>query len=1216
MVSSKNKLALLISIIFLFAMAYSVAAVPNWGQVSYMFPPMPFAQNGPGLRGDSCTMGIDTYYQGGVSAVCGLNSSWDLGGVFLFFDPNTVYWKVTGINFSQAKFCGGTKNVSLAVIVNSDGQTGTGGWFLGYPEGDDYVFYINGTTASVRNTTAYFFYTNATLASNNGSAYRINNSAVVEINTTECNGTPAGLGPGGFFMPAKPGTVYFAVNRSYLQRPISFNQTTFVASSNNPVFTSPDSISVELDGLGVDSGEDMFQDFMNFNRSDFGAEFKMGCAQYRATNATVCQNNSNGDQCTWDSSFNDCFPKSFFGGDSGFTCSDMCGECSTSGTCAGNTKCIWDQYMFNFKTHTQGACREDSSKFIFKPGKNCDTSCNDCSTQYACNASKYPDPTGQGGKGCLWVNDSFSNSWCTLSTFNTQTLTCNPQNFERCWTQTECETKGGTWNSNYFFCSQNSTGLTEVVCFDGIDNDNDNMTDCSDSECKTKKECGGDLDILTGGFNTTDQTMAMGQKYMKEFNPEVKAEMLGNDATDAGLINNNSHLDIMGLMINEAGPSYMMGMGVKNVSPLALCGNSPGTANKSATYVFLLDTDKNSSTGCGINVSNSNQTGYEYKIELFYNYTGTNFTEAKKGYICVKTSGSMALTPIKMISQPTAGNGLAMGCMMGGIGIGIVREDIGSPNSMRLAGATFDTTTNLSYPNDTIMNVYYESGQMDFHPVDCFSNPTACGSAFSSTGKGKFMPFQDCFSDQDTDGNGVAGCADPMCGGFPRCQSVSNRYNASADTTAPTVISTSSYGFKSFIDVKVVTNEPSNLSVTLYNQSSTCAESAKNATLTEPTMFIGDRFRSFHGMPISNTSVGINILQPGQTQFYKTKTCDPNGNCAVSSCLNYSVKATTANENVSFKFEFSPPAGNSMLGNLSIKFRNGTADISIPNGSTKNIAQYLQNATLVIENQNQSGTPYTIELVGVDLTKTINTNLTSGINATNFSSNGTYIGFDSASWQEMAQNLGIDSIKLNISIPNSTANTSSIYTSLFKCASDNITSCTNVTGNATKLGGGNTSVDWVQWEVPTSLGFSVYGYSGAGNIGTSTSSSSSSGGGGSSSTVVAPVVAPVAPVVPAPVATPAPAAPVAEAKSGSEVPAVASPTIEKSGTTEVTNVRADGSTNKEQVKKTAKSRRDLAGKAFDQLFGSAGSGMGALIVLVLIVVIVVGIMYYKKTHKE
>ena len=324
--------------------------------------------------------------------------------------------------------------------------------------------------------------------------------------------------------------------------------------------------------------------------------------------------------------------------------------------------------------------------------------------------------------------------------------------------------------------------------------------------------------------------------------------------------------------------------------------------------------------------------------------------------------------------------------------------------------------------------------------------------------------------------------------------------------------------------------------------------------------------------------------------------------------MNYTVKAANANENVTFKFEFTPPAGNPMLGNLSIKFKNGTSDISIPNGSMKNLAQFLQNATLIIENQNQSSTPYTIELVGADLTKTINTNLTSGINATNFSSNGTYVGFDSGTWQEMAQNLGVDAIRLNISIPNSTVNTSSIYNNLFKCASDNITSCTNVTGNATKLGGGNSSVDWVYWEVPTSIGFSVYGYSGAGNTAAPVAGSNNNNvGGGSSSSTVAPVVAPA--VVP----TPAPAAlPAAAAKPSNTKTSETSETTDTTEATEITTVESDDSATTETITDSKTVEKDLAGKAFANLFSGKSSGLGALIVLVLIVVLVVGIMYYKK----
>ena len=80
---------------------------------------------------------------------------------------------------------------------------------------------------------------------------------------------------------------------------------------------------------------------------------------------------------------------------------------------------------------------------------------------------------------------------------------------------------------------------------------------------------------------------------------------------------------------------------------------------------------------------------------------------------------------------------------------------------------------------------------------------------------------------------------------------------------------------------------------------------------------------------------------------------------------------------------------------------------------------------------------------------------------------------------------------------------------------------------------------------------------------------------------------------------------------------------EKNGRVEYLLLKGKGHTNfnfpkgtkekGESDEKTA--RRDLAGKAFDQLFGSAGSGIGAFIVLVLIVVIIAGVLYYKKKKK-
>ncbi len=1232
MVSIKNikKVALLfISLMVLSIMSIVVFAHssggsnPNWGQVESFFPQMPFASNGPSLQGDSCQKSLDSFYQGAVSGVCGATSTnpWDLGAAYVTQDSLRVMFKiVSATNFTTGHLCGGPKNLSLAIFVNSDGLTTTGNFFQNKPAGYDFVIYLNGSTFG--GNPAALYQHNGTYTNQNGSNFNINSSGANTImsNVTNCNGTSS-----------TPSRVYLAILKSSFQdRPFSFNATFFVVSSNNPVTASTaDSVRVELDRLGNGFGESVFKDAIGFNQTNFNPEFKFGCGQYAKTNATVCENNSAGDKCKWDNGFNDCFPTSFGDpGNTGLSCTQMCGECTTQPTCVNNTKCQWNTNMFNFKTKGTGACIEDPSKYMFKPGKNCDTSCGDCSSQTQCNSSSYPDPKGLGGKGCVWVNNTITNNaFCSLSTFDTSTFTCSANHLERCYTPATCTAVLGSWDGTYNFC-KTSTGGAEV-CFNGQDDDADGKIDCADSDCSTQTFCGGDISLVGGGFNTTDTFECMKQKYMKDYIVDSQPPVLASDPVDNTLVNNNTHLDITGLSVGQMGSSIMFGIGVKNVTPLATCGTTKGHQNNSANYMLFLDTDANSTTGCGFVMNGANKTGFEYYITVSSKYLGTNYSIVKTGYVCAPT-GNFTLTPLRLpdpMEDGKAPNGI-MSCRFDKVVTGAVLEDIGNPNKMRITVADFDYNTSTSAkPNDTLESVYFGSGQVDFKPTDCFSNPTACGSAFSTVGKGKFMPFQDCFSDLDTDGNGKAGCADPVCGSFPRCQSASNKYNASADTDPPTVISSSTYAFKSFVSFNLITDKPSNLSVTFYNQSSVCADSALNGTIVDNPPFASDNFRPFHGMPITNTTPKIGgIFGPGVTIFYKTTTCGMNGQCAVSGCSNFSVSAAAASENVSFKFELpANSTSNSLLGSLNIKIKNGTADISFSNGTVKNMASYIQNATIVIENTNQTSSPYSIEITGVDLTKTLSVNFTNAINATNFSSNGTFIGMGSDTWDELAQNTGAKTFKINITIynySNSVLNASqaSPYNNFFKCASDNITSCTNVTDNVTKLGGGNISVSWVQWEVPSSLGFSVYGYGGAGNTGTSSggstpaASTGSSGGSKSSTTVVTtPVEAPVVEPTPvAPVAvTPKPAA-VAPAR---QAPVVAPAPTQARSAVEVTNVQADGSVTKEQVKKSAKTSKDRAGKAFDQLFGTSGSGLGALIVLVLIVVIIVGVVYYKKKHE-
>ena len=108
---------------------------------------------------------------------------------------------------------------------------------------------------------------------------------------------------------------------------------------------------------------------------------------------------------------------------------------------------------------------------------------------------------------CKWMTDPAdpTHGWCA----GANAKSCD-QDCGQCQDQTECSTYGGggngscQWDSNTYLCKSSGGeggGSSNEVCFDGIDNDNDGMIDCADSNCMSDPFCGG-----TGGTNCGTST--------------------------------------------------------------------------------------------------------------------------------------------------------------------------------------------------------------------------------------------------------------------------------------------------------------------------------------------------------------------------------------------------------------------------------------------------------------------------------------------------------------------------------------------------------------------------------------------------------------------------------------------------------------------------------------------------------------------------------------
>ncbi|MBI4438905.1 PGF-pre-PGF domain-containing protein [Candidatus Woesearchaeota archaeon] len=1052
------------------------AAPVNVGDLKWHvfdFSGLPFASSPDGKFGKftNCAAG-------------GCIEMYDLRSVWVSQDANFLAWKVTGLNFSNATFCGKSGDLVLEMEFDSDGNVSSGCRAQSgdpcYP-GADYQILVN------RTGNGTFYYFNSSGVSGPcpaGNCFNISSNVTVFVNISKT----AGL------CDVNASAVRFAVNKSHLVWSVLTFGVASKPSSGSPV----DHLGADKDefssvGFG---GGDFFEEGGNFSfmfRRD-------GCGSF--TNQSYCTDVTlNGNfSCLWESDFNECRPNMT---SSNYGCSDFCGSCSSQSDCNGGARgtCKW--------VGSGGPCIEDFEKFRF--GGNCDQKCGDCFNQNSCVMSRAAG-------SCSWLTDPVSGfSFCaeggtTVKTcgYNSETSSCFNCNISAC---TSPSTSGiCAWDAGNNFCFSNATNTsnfvvgvnnTEYSCFDSVDNDNNMLTDCKDPYCSSDKFCGGgefEKKVLTDIIFVTamrqmgictqtssglqcDKEKALVFDAAREMNEKPGPPLKLKEDTDASIEPSLSYpwLDILGFGFKDMGKSIGMGMMLKNASATSLCSNS---INATGIYLYYVDTDSNASTGCWENISNTNVSGIEFKFVYNISYNGSASQEMRQAYRCLNRSMSVfGLFPAKLSSpinpfQPDQGPL----CSFGAAVMVVPLADMGNPKtSMVYHVASVDNVTIIpGKANDTIFNATYTPGAVDFIPPDCEKNPLACGTAFAKIGGGRFSPFEDCsLGSQDEDQDGTANCDDTDCVQAPWCS-----YNRAAllanDKTAPRVLSSLVDAFDRFAMLRQSTSEPSNLSIEFYNTSSSCTVVVANLTSFLSGGIEFDRFKPWHSVPFDNVSISDSSVAPlkaNTTYYYRTKNCDLSQNCAVSACLNFTTK-TSGTSTFRFGFSFDSRSSPSLSG-LNMSYFNGTSFVSLSN--LTNIS-FLSNTTLRFDNANSSNSngsvlPWNIQFEGVDLAKATSINMTDMIQVTQLNETGvgqktetrSLIGINGTKWQEMAQVLGIDSILVNIS---------QVGNRIIKC-DVNGSGCVDVTPNLTivKQGSNYTTI-----RVPTySLGgFSSYGVNNSG----------------------------------------------------------------------------------------------------------------------------------------
>jgi len=1028
---------LLLSLIVLLAMALSAMGEVFWGDFTVFNSGQPYAMNGPGCYQPGDNPG-NTMRQPGDNCGAGGRAN-DLGAVWVDMDENYIAWQVAGPFNANSSFCNATGSVNNTLMVefDADNNASTGCAGTCY-NGADYKIVINSGVG-------VFKYYNSSYTSYGGrptDTMTTNPSVTVYINNSDCSN----------------GRISFAVNKSAV---VGLAGMRFQTNTAN--ITPEGNLNGLYDSLGG-YGSDLF---MRSGSQDFMFEGQHPCLAVAQSNCSASTNVSGQIfNCVWESFEQKCVPNFMQMGGSGMTCSDFCGACNTTATCiaGGKGKCKVITAPSNMPPgvtpfETDKMCVEDMSKFSFNTEGSCDDDCGYCFSELQCNNSAYPSSIG--GQGCKWFTDAtFGRSWCDVSSFSDSSLSCSATNLQRCFNQSSCEAESGNWSDNGHYCYDEDV----EVCYNGADDDTDGLIDCMDTDCDAEPFCGGEINLLTGGYfgiNLNDpnaRMMAMQQEMFRDADPSPPVE-LAFDADD-GL---RQDIDIEGVGTKDMGVSLGIGVMLENMSASLLC-NGAGLSK----YFYLLDVDANLSSGCPVNISGTDYQGFEYMFEYHIKNNGTGGPlEIRLAHRCI--NGNFSTYPIKLMGAPIMPGMESVPCDQNAAIVAIDKADIGNPKgNLRWMVAATDNNTLLSSANDSVVSgkmgeegIYYTPGAVDFTPKDCSANPMACGTAFSVIGGGKFMPFEDCFlSSGDEDLDGLSNCDDPDCQMAPWC---SGSYNYSSDKTAPTVMSSSVNTFRDAVFINWVTNEPVNGTLTLAANAACFPVANTFYEVGDPNCVgancVWDDYMPFRFLAINNGQNDANgaavTLTSGSTYYYKLTSCDKGGNCAVSACLNFTLESGA--KEVPFQFNFQPPAGNALLQNTSMQFYNGSAWVNLT--GTQTLPDSLSDATIKFE---EPSAGWEMQFNGVDFTKTLNLNLSGGINVTN-ESGEIYVGMQNQKWLEFAQDLGVDSINLTIPDCGEVLN---------KCLETNLSDCTDITSSTISHG---LCVDGkMEWEIPVSLGFSVY----------------------------------------------------------------------------------------------------------------------------------------------
>ncbi len=796
-----------------------------------------------------------------------------------------------------------------------------------------------------------------------------------------------------------------------------------------------------------------------------------------------------------------------FGG--GGNCQNDCFACFGQTAC-DNSKANCTYTLDSFAPQGLGIGKCDPKAFI--NFNSCATNCNACSNPTQCNSTAL----NTGGLNCTWIDAYVDPTRARLAGINP--------------------------DYGYVGCvkvnNSRSPNVTAELCFYPGDEDNDGQENCRDSDCMQDPACGfgiggGFRPTIDGGgpaggpmnssslgldancqqYSTAETCNAQQPKCFYKsfgtggqgicdmaFNQQMQGSMMmdapptivGTDAaSDAGGVNNQSWLDIVGVGFHESPDKIDLGMALTNITRFTGCSQITGSsANQTGKYYRFIDSDGNTSSGCNSTAVGGlpSVSGFEYKVV----HENNGSVEVKLLFRC---TANYATTP-KWQLVPTAQlTYINMPCFIdpfmaqqgiGGVHVMIItKTDIGNPkNSVRFYVSTANATTNDTWPVDTAGPYYYTPGAVDYRMEDCATpNVDVDGDGYTSDqdpdcAKFKqygFVPMEagpKCKDNIDNDGNELTDCDDPGCSydSF-QCPLKGYKYDAT-DTTAP---KTSLQQLDTFPDggiLKLITNEPTNATVEFYGNSSSCTsinETVFDISLTDANTF--NDYKPVHDIHLDNfgSSAAAKLdyrLSSNSTYFFKAKTCDLSGNCAKSSCQNFTTKASASTTDcstcsfvVSFDEYRAPPgvSSTSPLGNFSFTVDfggDGVQDFNNTGGGsgTKSNYSVAMNTTITFTNPT-STEPWEISLMGMDIGSSFSSAISnlSGAFLYNASDGKQYIGMDGDRFDAILQGYGVDSFTIKLPVSGN---------KIKHCEETNLSNCVDVTGNLTKIADDGVSSTW------------------------------------------------------------------------------------------------------------------------------------------------------------